>query len=215
VGVSQLLAAVAHPRILAGICPVVTGSNYHDGWTYQGGAFEQAFNEAWTSGMAQDTFSHFVQRNTDPRLQQWTLPLDNHVLFNLSPFPADHALSQVIAPYFYDWLAHPSTTTIGKRWSVPDHFADINVPALHVAAWYDIFPRGSLPELHWDQGAWRSGRACRQQLHRDYRRASGSGRKIGTSTSDRPPTTGTETAVVLGCTITCSKHPEPILHTSQ
>ena len=30
-------------------------SNYHENWTYQGGAFEQWFNESWTAGLAQDT----------------------------------------------------------------------------------------------------------------------------------------------------------------
>ncbi len=40
VGATQYLAAIAKPPHLAGICPNVTASNYHDGWTYQGGAFE-------------------------------------------------------------------------------------------------------------------------------------------------------------------------------
>ena len=30
VGATQMLAAIAHPPHLAGICPVVTASNYHD-----------------------------------------------------------------------------------------------------------------------------------------------------------------------------------------
>src|SRR5579875_2914007 len=38
VGATQMLAAIAHPPHLAGICPVVTASNYHSNWTYQGGA---------------------------------------------------------------------------------------------------------------------------------------------------------------------------------
>jgi predicted acyl esterase len=46
VGATQYLAAIAHPPHLAGICPNVTASNYHDGWTYQGGAFEQWFDES-------------------------------------------------------------------------------------------------------------------------------------------------------------------------
>ena len=50
VGATQMLTAIAHPPHLAGICPEVTASNYHDGWTYQGGAFEQWFSESWTSG---------------------------------------------------------------------------------------------------------------------------------------------------------------------
>ena len=39
VGATQMLAAIGHPPHLAGICPVVTASNYHENWTYQGGAF--------------------------------------------------------------------------------------------------------------------------------------------------------------------------------
>ena len=55
VGATQMLTAIAHPPHLAGICPIVTASNYHDNWTYQGGAFEQWFNESWTSGLAQNS----------------------------------------------------------------------------------------------------------------------------------------------------------------
>ncbi len=50
VGATQMLTAIAHPPHLAGVFPVVTASNYHDGWTYQGGAFEQWFNESWIVG---------------------------------------------------------------------------------------------------------------------------------------------------------------------
>ena len=38
VGATVMLAAITHPPHLAGICPVVTASNYHENWTYQGGA---------------------------------------------------------------------------------------------------------------------------------------------------------------------------------
>ena len=41
VGATQMLAAMASPPHLAGIHPFVTASNYHEGWTYQGGAFER------------------------------------------------------------------------------------------------------------------------------------------------------------------------------
>ena len=49
-----------------------------------------------------------------------------------------------IAPYYLDWLAHPSYDDYWKRWSIEEHYADIRVPALHIAAWYDIFLGGSL-----------------------------------------------------------------------
>ncbi len=66
VGATQMLAAIGHPPHLAGICPVVTASNYHENWTYQGGAFEQWFNESWTSGLAQDT----LQPHRPPKHQR-------------------------------------------------------------------------------------------------------------------------------------------------
>jgi putative CocE/NonD family hydrolase len=144
VGATQMLAAIAHPPHLAGICPVVTASNYHDGWTYQSGAFEQWFNESWTSGLAQDTFNRTVQQNTNALPRVWKLPLTDYPLFNFpDPAAAPDSLP-ALAPYFLDWLAHPSYDEYWKRWSIEEHFADINVPVLTIAAWYDIFQGGSL-----------------------------------------------------------------------
>jgi putative CocE/NonD family hydrolase len=61
VGATQMLAAIAHPPHLAGICPMFTPSNYHDGWIYQGGAFEQWFNQTWTSILARDTVDRYLK----------------------------------------------------------------------------------------------------------------------------------------------------------
>ena len=72
------------------------------------------------------------------------MPLTNYPLFNFSRIEVGNSLTQTIAPYFLDWLAHPNYDDYWKRWSIEDHFADINVPALHIVAWYDIFQGGSL-----------------------------------------------------------------------
>ena len=144
VGATQMLAAIAHPPHLAGICPVVTASNYHENWTYQGGAFEQWFNESWTSGLAQNTLTHTISGQTNALKGMWQLSLTSYPLFN---FPAATGVSTSTpdtAPYFLDWLAHPTYDEYWKRWSIEEHFADINVPILHIAAWYDIFLGGSL-----------------------------------------------------------------------
>jgi predicted acyl esterase len=74
VGATQMLAAISHPPHLAGICPVVTASNYHENWTYQGGAFEQWFNESWTSGLAQDTLNRTIRGSTNARVGSTVLP---------------------------------------------------------------------------------------------------------------------------------------------
>ena len=144
VGATQMLAAIAHPPHLAGIFPFVTASNYHDGWTYQGGAFEQWFNESWTSGLAQNTLARKVADVTNARDGMWTLPLSQYPLYNFgpgSPWPKDLG---ALAPYFLDWLKHPTFDDYWKRWAIEEHYPDIKVPAYIVAAWYDIFQGGSL-----------------------------------------------------------------------
>ncbi len=143
VGATQMLAAISNPPHLAGICPVVTASNYHDGWTYQGGAFEQWFNESWTSGLAGDTLEHKIENNPDNQEDVNALPLTSYPIMRLSPALVDTSAT-ALAPYFLDWLAHPTYDEYWKRISIEDHFAQIHVPALHIAAWYDIFLGGSL-----------------------------------------------------------------------
>src|SRR5262249_61901223 len=75
VGATQMLAAIAHPLHLAGICPVVTASNYHDGWTYQGGAFEQWFDQNWMTQLATNTLWRLIAKNTNALLSAPPLPL--------------------------------------------------------------------------------------------------------------------------------------------
>jgi putative CocE/NonD family hydrolase len=190
VGATQMLAAISHPPHLAGICPVVTASNYHENWTYQGGAFEQWFDESWTSGLSQDTYERAVSRDTNALGGIWTLPLTNYPLYNQDA-SSDPTSTAMLAPYFVDWLAHPSYDDYWKALSIEEHFADIKVPALHIAAWYDLFLGGSLRNYagireHGGSDEARNG----QQLMVTVGGHSGSGRKIGDvdfgPTLDRP-----------------------------
>jgi putative CocE/NonD family hydrolase len=145
VGATQMLAAIAHPPHLAGISPVITGSNYHDNWTYQGGAFEQWFNESWTSlALAPDTFNRAVKKHADVLAGTRSLPLVDYPLFDFGQLPSRSNSTPSLAPYFLEWLDHPSYDDYWKRVSIEDHFSEITVPALHIAAWYDIFLGGSL-----------------------------------------------------------------------
>ncbi|HYL83325.1 MAG TPA: CocE/NonD family hydrolase [Candidatus Angelobacter sp.] len=137
VGATQFLAAIAHPPHLAGICPTVTASNYHDGWTYQGGAFEQWFNESWSSGLAENTMRRRAEQKYDALGGTKVLPLISYPV--LEP-PSGEG----IAPYFRDWLLHPSYDEYWKQWSIEDHYGQIQVPVRSIAAWYDIFLGGSL-----------------------------------------------------------------------
>jgi uncharacterized protein len=144
VGATQMLAAIAHPPHLAGICPVVTASNYHDGWTYQGGAFEQWFDQNWTTQLATNTMWRLIAKNTNALLGAPVLPLANYPVFNYASLPAGADATAQLAPYYLDWLAHPGYDAYWKQWSIEEHFSDIQVPALHIGGWYDIFLNGTL-----------------------------------------------------------------------
>jgi len=183
VGATQVLTAIAHPPHLAGIFPVVTASNYHNGWTYQGGAFEQWFNESWTSGLAQDTLNRLIVRHTDATEGIWRLPLTEYPLFNLGGARGRRGATQgleALAPYFLDWLAHPTYDDYWKKLSIEDHHAAITVPVYSVAAWYDIFLGGTLRnyfgiKAHGGSDAARQG----QRLLVVIGGHSGGGRHIG------------------------------------
>lgn len=144
VGATQMLAAIGQPPHLAGIAPEVTASNYHDGWTYQNGAFEQWFDQNWTSQLAQNTLQRLIHQNTNALVGVPMLPLANYPVFNFGQLPADAQLTALIAPYYLDWLAHPDYDDYWKQWSIEENFAKIAVPMLQVGGWYDIFSAGTL-----------------------------------------------------------------------
>lgn len=180
VGATQMLAAISHPPHLAGICPVVTASNYHENWTYQGGAFEQWFDESWTSGLAQDTFNRIFRDGANALLGDHTLPLTKYPVTNAA-LPGDlAAVTQQVAPYFVDWVNHPTYDSYWKQWSIEENFQNIQVPALTIAAWYDLFQGGSIRNyLGIKQQGGSDAARKGQKLLVIIGGHSGSGRKVG------------------------------------
>ena len=137
VGVTQMLTAIAAPPHLAGILPVITGSNYHENWTYQGGALAQSFDQGWTTYFAVDTLNRRALKDTSRAHGDVVLPLGDYPV--LVP-----GTSSGLADYYLDWLAHPRYDDYWKQWSIEEQFSKIKVPGFHVAAWYDLFQDGSL-----------------------------------------------------------------------
>lgn len=137
-GVTQLFAALAQPEHLVALFPVLTPSDYHAGWTYRGGAFQQFFNESWAGlKLSPDTLNRRVVKSANAMNWVWKLPLADFPLFETGGI-------QELAPYFFDWLQHPAYDEYWKRWSVAERHDRIKVPACHVAGWYDIFVGGSI-----------------------------------------------------------------------
>ncbi|HEY4054915.1 MAG TPA: CocE/NonD family hydrolase [Terriglobales bacterium] len=180
VGATQMLAAIAQPPHLTAIAPNMTASNYHDGWTYQSGAFEQWFDQNWTSQLAQNTLQRLIEENTDARGGVPTLPLANYPVFNFGQLPAEGRLTLLIAPYYGDWLAHPDYDDYWKQWSIEENFSKISVPMLQVGGWYDIFNAGTLRN-YMGAKAHGANEAARTQQHLliEIGGHAGFGRRIG------------------------------------
>jgi hypothetical protein len=181
VGATQMLASIGHPPHLAGICPEITGSNYHENWTYQGGAFEQWFNQSWTSGLVQDTLNRVAREQTNALTGSFVLPLTDFPVINIKAPLDGPGLTKTLAPYYIDWLAHPTYDSYWKQWSIEDNFAQVQVPALTIGSWYDIFQAGSLNNFvglkaHAGNEAARKG----QRLLMTIGGHAGGGRTIGT-----------------------------------
>ena len=125
---TQWLAAAERPPHLRAIVPVVTGSDFYNGWVYQGGAFQLGFNLFWVHLMT---------------AAKGRASLDDQ--FRHLPLAEAPLLDAGGAGRFYrEWLAHPTDDEHWSSLSINRRYENVDVPALNVGGWYDIFLRGTL-----------------------------------------------------------------------
>ena len=148
VGATQWLAAKSGAPSLAGIAPGVTASDYHEGWAWQGGAFELGFNLSWAIGaLASANFAHLSNRlhlGDDDANSLIAAKDDLNRLYQHLPMKDLPDLQGGLAPYYYDWLAHPEYDEYWKQVSIEESHADIGIPAFNFGGWYDIFLGGTI-----------------------------------------------------------------------
>jgi uncharacterized protein len=146
-GATQWLAASQQPESLKAIAPHVTGADYYEGWAYQGGAFQLGFNLCWclfSLGLAEvvrrmvagaatpDEFGAFVASvDANPELY-WRLPL------------TDQPAMREYAPYYLEWLAHPTYDDYWRAIAPKERYEQVTVPSLNIGGWYDLFLGGTL-----------------------------------------------------------------------
>jgi uncharacterized protein len=147
IGAVQWLAAVMAPPHLRAIVPVVTASDYYEGWTYQGGALEWGFMVAWVPPyLASEALVNrrFGSSPTDETRNQLVGMLDNMKnTFDTLPLK-ELPLMGDLAPYFKEWVSHSTRDEFWKAVSIEDRHSNVQVPALNVGGWYDIFLAGTL-----------------------------------------------------------------------
>ena len=148
VGATQWLAAKSRPPSLRGIAPTVTASDYHEGWTWQGGAFELGFNLTWAVGhLTEANWSNLSRRLglTEAGLEEMIRVKDSLTeSFEHLPLQKYPHLNKDLAPYYYGWLDHPEYDDYWKKISIEESHSEITVPAFNIGGWYDIFLGGTI-----------------------------------------------------------------------
>ena len=147
VGATQWLAAMAVPPSLAAIVPRITSSDYYEGWTYQGGALAWGFILSWTLGrlalanLGTISRDHVIPPGAREAMVQAVDDMGES--FRHLPLKDFPHLKGPLAPYFYDWMAHPSSDEYWRRWRIEDYWSQITVPAFTIGGWHDIFLKGT------------------------------------------------------------------------
>lgn len=148
-GATQWLAAAAQPPNLQAIVPGLTASDYYDGWTYQGGAFELSFSLMWAASAF--ALPETLRGDHEPALKKQLLHGIYGIVFDHWPalrhlpvreIPA--FAHDVVAPYYKEWLDHPTRDAYWEGVNIENAHARIHTPALNIGGWYDLFIRGTL-----------------------------------------------------------------------
>ena len=141
-GINQLLAAIARPPHLRCIVPMLASSELYEGWTYQGGVLQWGFMAGWVLPML--AAERAIQPSVSSDVRSELIRLIDDLPNTWRRSPAELPLVEQLAPYFHDWLEHPTRDDYWAQVAISNHYGDICVPALHVGGWYDIFKDGTL-----------------------------------------------------------------------
>ncbi len=153
VGLTQWQPAIHTPPHLAAIAPQVTASDYHDHWTYVNGAFDLWFAQSWMLlTFAGEQFMRNLEAagaspaDVQSKTAAWIANGRANILTNwvwklpLTAFD-DY---RTLAPYYYDWIAHPNYDDFWAKLDVETRYENVKVPALNIGGWYDIFQIGTV-----------------------------------------------------------------------
>ncbi len=140
-GSLQLQAAVEQPPSLGAIAPAVTAADLYRHWMYEGGALALSFVAWWASSLASVDAAR--NRRSD-LLARLATPLTNPGPWFGSAAPIDLDPLPDAAPYYEEWLAHPSPDAYWDALGTDTRLDRISVPALHIAGWYDVFLAGGI-----------------------------------------------------------------------
>ena len=149
VGLTQWQAALAGAPGLEAVAPHVTASDYHDGWTYQGGAFNYYFNYSWATGLTAETAGR--RRVIDPADPGFAANLERVDDLNrfIAQSPLDHDTTLLdLGPWYQEWLDHHELDAYWDHLNVAGRFAELDIASFNSGGWYDVFLGGTIANYY-------------------------------------------------------------------
>lgn len=165
-GATQWLAACEQPAALKAMAPFITTDQYYDRWTYQGGAFQLGFMLQWASSTfaVGEVVRRLGRGEAEPATLGAAVAAADAVARNYAHLPlTDMPGLADLAPYYRDWLAHPSYDDYWRAAAPCEHYEKITAPALNFGGWYDLFLGGTLANYVGMKARGGSGSARRHQ----------------------------------------------------
>ncbi|MCV2394489.1 CocE/NonD family hydrolase [Actinotalea sp. M2MS4P-6] len=147
VGATQWLAASGRPEALVAIAPQLSMDHYRADWTYQGGALQLGLEVLWvleSLGAADVPRRHADAPEDLARATEVLARLQHDPPATLARRPVLDEDLALIAPYTASWLARPEEDAEWDAVDVSQLMPRLEVPALHVVGWHDIFCEGGL-----------------------------------------------------------------------
>ncbi|MBM4408945.1 MAG: CocE/NonD family hydrolase [Chloroflexi bacterium] len=169
VGATQWLAAGRRPPALQAIAPYVTASDYHEGWVYQGGAFQLGFSLYWSLNplaLARLLSRQAAGETLDAEIAAVRAGIEDiGRLYRRRPLRGIDLMDR-FAPWYDEWLAHPDRDAFWRAISPEERYESVAVPALHIGGWHDIFVEGTLRNYRGmrDRGATDAARDGQQLI---------------------------------------------------
>jgi uncharacterized protein len=142
-GATQLLAAAEQPEGLECIAPHMTAVDLYHGWFYHHGALRLASTLGWGIQLLREDARLKGLRAASDRLEAaWASVRAQamHAPYGAHPAIVDPALPR----YVRDWLQMREPGDYWTERDVSERLDAIQVPALHIAGWFDTYLEGSI-----------------------------------------------------------------------
>ena len=145
-GLTQFMLASQRPEGLRAIAPAQATADCHDVWTYQGGAFQLGFCLLWaTRFLAPAELAAGGRRRGRPPARSGVRCVRRGSLGGVPRTPlVDVGPLAELCPEYVDWLRHPEREEFCRAFGLPVERPRLDLPALQIAGWHDLFLAGTL-----------------------------------------------------------------------